>query len=187
MTWVKLDDRFTENAKFEKAGPLAGWLYVAGLCFCAGNLTDGLIPKARAKILTPVPNVTKQIRALVDAGLWIDEGDHYRVHDYLDFQPSRRSVEADREKARRRMEKFRRSSGEQTPNEREKFADPDPSPTSRTPSVKPRLGSTTGGPGRKADSLVSVPDCTKCGDSGWVDHPVTGDAVRCTCELGATA
>lgn len=130
MPWVRLDDGFADHPKLEQAGPLAAWLHVAALCYCARHLTDGCIPKPKALRLTDVPRPAQRVDALLAAGLWEDEGDHYRVHDYLEFQPSREQVEADRAAARDRMARVRshRSSGEQQPNVREKFADRSPYP-----------------------------------------------------------
>jgi hypothetical protein len=48
MPWVKLDDRFFTNPKVIGAGRDARDLYLAGLCYCAAELTDGFVP-ANAK------------------------------------------------------------------------------------------------------------------------------------------
>lgn len=120
MTWVRLDDGFADHPKIEAAGALAGWLHVAALCYCARHLTDGRIPKSKARRLTDIPSPAKHIAALLDAHLWHEDGDDYIIHDYLDYQPARSEVEKDREAARERMANARRnkrrSSGEQHPN-----------------------------------------------------------------------
>ena len=98
MTWVKLDDLFPDHPKVQAAGQAAAWLHVAGICYCSRYLTDGLIPnvalaglgqytKSRARKLADV---------LVRVGLWEQEDGAYRIHDYLDFQPSREQVERQR-------------------------------------------------------------------------------------------
>jgi hypothetical protein len=97
MTWVKLDDQFADHPKVLAAGPLAGWLYIAGLCYCARQLTDGLIPEGVARRLADVPNAPKHIAALVRVGLWEQAEGDYRVHDYLDYQPGRERVLATRD------------------------------------------------------------------------------------------
>lgn len=107
MTWVKLDDRFAGNPKVIAAGPEPMWLYVAGLCWCAQNLTDGRIPKAVLPILSTVKRPPACAQRLVEVGLWIDDGDGYEVHDYLEFQPSKAKVEAEREAAKERQRKSR--------------------------------------------------------------------------------
>ncbi len=41
MSWIKIDDQFSDHPKIIEAGPLAGWLYVSSLCYCGRYLTDG--------------------------------------------------------------------------------------------------------------------------------------------------
>lgn len=107
MTWVKLDDNFSQHPKVIQAGPLAGWMYVAGLCYCARYLTDGVIPIDAVPTLTTIPRPMQQVVKLLDSGLW-DIGDRcYFVHDYLSFQPSRDAVLEEREKAKKRQAKRR--------------------------------------------------------------------------------
>jgi hypothetical protein len=140
MTWVKLDDGFADHPKIERAGPLAAWLHVVAMCYCARHLTDGIVPKSKAKRLADIPSVGRHIAALVDAGLWEDAGENYVLHDYLDYQPSRTEVLAERAQARDRMAKRRRepnpklvgSSPEHPENNGRSsgtpvFGDPDPS------------------------------------------------------------
>lgn len=95
MTWVKLDDAFPENEKAERAGDHACWLYVAALCYCNRNRTDGLIPRARVAKLTGLPRPLKLAERLVGAGLWDEDGEDFRVHNYHDFQPSKAKLDAD--------------------------------------------------------------------------------------------
>lgn len=117
MPWVRLDDGFADHPKVENAGPLAGWLHVAALCYSARHLTDGRIPKSKARRLTDIPTPAKHIDALLSAGLWHEDGDDYVIHDYLDYQPSRAEVEKDREAARERMAKARRNKRRSSPEQ----------------------------------------------------------------------
>jgi hypothetical protein len=107
MAWVKLDDGFAEHPKLERAGPSAGWMHVAALCYCARNLTDGRIPKARALRLADVPKPAQVIDRLVEVGLWEVDGDDYVIHDYGDYNPSRVQVEAERQAAADRQRRSR--------------------------------------------------------------------------------
>lgn len=82
--------------------PLAGWLYVVGLCHAGEYMTDGHL---RPKIVARQANVpAKWAAALVRAGLWHEAGhDCARcpqpasgevfVHDYLAHQQSRDEAE----------------------------------------------------------------------------------------------
>jgi hypothetical protein len=109
MTWVRLDDGFSENAKVLQAGPLAMALHVSALCYCNRHLTDGLVPRVALAQLVNLKglacnkrtsNVHQLARRLVTAGLWERDDKDYRIHDFLDYQPSRREVQARREELR---------------------------------------------------------------------------------------
>jgi hypothetical protein len=105
--WVRLDDSFAEDPRFETAGPLALALYVAGLCYCNRNLTDGVIPKARALRLLALDEPATVIKALVDSGLWADRGGTVSIADFSDWQPSRVEVEKRRADTAERQERWR--------------------------------------------------------------------------------
>lgn len=86
------------HPKLRACEPLARYLFVVGLCHVAEFLTDGFVAEADAlelaKGLARRPTVL--IQQLVKAGLWHAEPGGYRVHDYLDYNPS-----AAEEKAKR--------------------------------------------------------------------------------------
>jgi hypothetical protein len=110
MTWVKLDDGFFDNGTNRRLGADGRDLFVAGLCFCAKGLTDGRIPKADlGLVLASAQAKQRTVKRLVDAGRWVDGGDHFEVVDYLRYQPSREKVLADRAAAASRQ-KSRRDS-----------------------------------------------------------------------------
>jgi len=127
MTWVKLDDQFPDHPKVEAAGPMAAWLYVCGLCYCAEHLTDGFIPASKAARLAPVP--AKHLERLCQVGLWTKVDDGYRVHDYLDFQPSGETVRRERKAASERMANKRGRSGDVRAKFDESSSSPSPSPS----------------------------------------------------------
>lgn len=45
MPWVRIEDTVPDHPKFLRAGPIAAWLWLCGLCYCQRQLTDGFIPK----------------------------------------------------------------------------------------------------------------------------------------------
>lgn len=94
MTWVRLDDQFPEHPKVIGAGASATWLYVAGLCYCSRQLTDGRIPKAVVPRLTELRKPYDLAEKLVVVGLWREEPGCYVVHDYLEHQRSADEVRA---------------------------------------------------------------------------------------------
>lgn len=153
MTWVRLDDQFADNPKLERAGPLAGWLHVSALCYCARHLTDGVIPWEKASRLIGSPS--KPLQALIRENVWHKEGHdcptcppcpphHYLIHDYLDYQKSRAEVERERGSARERMANARRnkrgSSPEHPPKDEGTSGNPDPSSTNVTTPQPPPSG-----------------------------------------------
>lgn len=103
MAWLRMDDRVRTHPKIVKAGPLAGWLWFCGVCYCREHLTDGVIQDGMIPTLAPgLTSAKKHAQTLVDVELWhrIDGG--YQVHDFLHWNPSRAEVEANRAKDARR-------------------------------------------------------------------------------------
>src|SRR6185312_12876184 len=97
-SWVRLDDAAPDHPKvidLEDA-PFAMW--VRGLCYCARTGSDGLIPKGALRRLTAAKKPDDVAAGLVAAGLWARAEDGaYRVHDFLDYNPSAAAVQAKRE------------------------------------------------------------------------------------------
>ena len=118
MTWIKLDDDFTENEKFLRAGPLAGYLHICAIAWSRHNLTDGVIPRYQpSRLVAWEPcsddlhqdfRPTELVTTLVRVGLWHlrDDGD-YEIHDYLKHQDSKAKVESERAKLAQRQKKWR--------------------------------------------------------------------------------
>jgi hypothetical protein len=106
MVWVRLDDDFSENPKVIAAGPLAQTVYVNALCYANRNLTDGFIPSAMTGRLIclegPEQSVVPLVARLVSVGLWEEAEGGYRIHDYLEYNPGRAEVLAEREAAKQR-------------------------------------------------------------------------------------
>lgn len=176
MTWVRLDDGFADHPKIERVGPLAAWLHVVAICYSSRHLTDGQIPKTKARRLADIPQAPKHITALIEAGLWHDEGDHYQLHDYLDYQASRVEVEADRERQRERKRR-QRQTGMSTRSPTGTFAgttggtttgNPPSSPTVPIPSlpVEPKGG------GNSRPPPDNAPPNPKCPAHSHIEGPV---------------
>jgi hypothetical protein len=97
MVWVRLEDDIADNPKLAAVDDHAFAVYVCGLAYCNRNLTDGLIPTGIGLTLRHCGGKAKQaIMALVTARLWEPVDGGWRVHDFLDYQPSRRKVETER-------------------------------------------------------------------------------------------
>jgi hypothetical protein len=93
MPWIKVDDQIAHHPKFMAAGAVASWLWVCGQSYCARYLTDGFVPESALPTLGNVTNPKAHAQTLVRVGLWDRAEGGYRVHDYLQFQPSRADVE----------------------------------------------------------------------------------------------
>lgn len=120
MAWARSETSILNHRKFVGLDPAAVGLWTMGNAYCMDQLTDGLIPRVQLPrlIFAKPQRCVALAEALVKAGLWEHDGDDYRVHDYLDWNPSRAQIRADREAARARMKQHRRS-GERTPERSE--------------------------------------------------------------------
>lgn len=121
MTRVRFDPSFVEHERWERLGADALVLHVAACSYAVRTLSDGLVTRARLRVLTPlVENPEATAAALIADGLWreVDDGAQLvvcQVRDDLrhadgrgDEQPSRAFVEKERARARGRQEDFRR-------------------------------------------------------------------------------
>lgn len=108
MPWFKVDDTLFTHPKVTKAGNRAIGLWVRAGSWSMSLLTDGFVPK---HMIPTLGASTADARKLVDAGLWAtarqDGEDGYRFHQWLERQPSREQVEADRAAARERQQRAR--------------------------------------------------------------------------------
>jgi hypothetical protein len=115
--WVKLDDHFVDHPKIVGVGPLAGWLFVAGLCYANRLLTNGFIPENQLPRLLPANGSLASAPArlaskLCASGLWRRAEQHgargYQIHDYLKYQPSKKQVLTERKRGAERVARWRR-------------------------------------------------------------------------------
>lgn len=101
MSWARLDDAMLDNEKIVAVGPLGFALHVAGILYCARNLTDGFIPAGKVALLldfgrdkTSAAALLQRLIACKPAPLWrFDaERDRYEINDYLQYNPSKQQV-----------------------------------------------------------------------------------------------
>lgn len=106
MPWFKLDENFANHPKVNQAGNAAVGLWVRCGTYSAQYLTDGHVPGNVARNL----GKPREIAALLDAGLWVpcDDGDGYVMPDYLDYNPSKEQILAERAANRDRQARRRR-------------------------------------------------------------------------------
>lgn len=116
MPWVKLDDRFPSHRKVALLSDRAFRLHVSAMCWCAENLTDGHIGDRELALVANIRGIKATAKQLEDAGLWDRVDGGWVVHDYLEYNPSREQVLAERKKNAERQERFRqRKAGKPTP------------------------------------------------------------------------
>lgn len=128
MPYLNLDDGFPDHPKIDALSDGAFRLHVAGMAYCARNLTDGYIPKERVHRLMPVYKPS-YLRELLDGNVWHEADGGNRVHDYLDWNQSREWWTRRREQGAKRINAWR---------ERERNKKRDASPDAdATPDVTP--------------------------------------------------
>lgn len=86
MSWFKVDDKLAFHPKVIRAGNSAMGLWLRGGAWSADQATDGFIPATMIPVLGGRPSDTK---ALVAAGLWVEEAGGFRMHDWTDYQPTK--------------------------------------------------------------------------------------------------
>lgn len=169
MVWAKLDDGFFDHPKARAAGKDGRELFLAGLCHAARNLTDGFLATADLPLLAAKAEVNgpKVARLLVEIDWWHDAEGGWEIHDFLERNPPKEKVEAERAKARDRMNRARRSprtSGEHRANGDGSSGDVRSTPT--RPDPPPREGRVGGTPPDDPPRCSAV-DC----DDGWLPDP----------------
>ena len=111
--WLKLDDGFATHPKILEAGILALGIQVRALCYASQNKTDGFIPaNAVPLLLTGLERIGIETATienyaamgcgaaeidwpayLVDHRLWEVRPGGYCVHDYLDWNVSKKDYD----------------------------------------------------------------------------------------------
>jgi hypothetical protein len=116
MTWIRLDDGFISHPKTLSLPHKSIVLHIAGLTYCATQLTDGKIPKSAIALVLAQARVSKAaLNPLVALKMWREQADHYSIHDYLKYQESREAVQARRDKwAEAKRNRRAGSAGEST-------------------------------------------------------------------------
>lgn len=108
MPYLNMDDNFADHPKVDALSDGAFRLHVAGLCYCAKNTTDGVIPSERVTRLIPRYRATF-LRELQDNNLWLPHPEGHTIHDYLDWNRSKAWWDDKRVKDAERKAKWRAS------------------------------------------------------------------------------
>ena len=119
MPWVRFDDQFTVHRKVDGLSDTAFRLHVAAIFWSARNLTDGFVPEDDLDLVCARVRAPARFAAeCMDRGIWHPPGTEcdsakcpanpeadakqpasrcFAVHDYFEYQPTRRKVLKDRE------------------------------------------------------------------------------------------
>lgn len=120
MPWGRLDDKANDNPKLRLLSDPAWRLWGCGLIYCQAHLTDGFIPDG---MIGEFGVKAKNIKAVADelcrsllpgkGPLWHKQDGGYQVHDYLDWNPPRERILAERAQSEERLKrhKERRKNG----------------------------------------------------------------------------
>jgi hypothetical protein len=94
MAYVRLDDQIASHPKVLRAGAEAAWLWACAIAYCNRQLTDGHVPAAALPTMGTFRTAPKKLAdALVTVGLFEADTDGYRVHDYLQHNPDKATVQ----------------------------------------------------------------------------------------------
>jgi hypothetical protein len=99
VQWVRIDDHMPIHRKVARLSDTAFRLHVSAICWSNRNRTDGAVPLVDLPMVLPGSrSLVRSARELVEAGLWRDANpDGWIIHDYLDYQPSKTTIEAMRD------------------------------------------------------------------------------------------
>lgn len=93
--WIKLDDGFATHPKVLLAGLEALAVQVRAFCYASKNQTDGFIPvQAVLLFTTDLPAIPEGwATRMVSCGLWELAEGGYHIHDYLEWNCSKKDYD----------------------------------------------------------------------------------------------
>ncbi len=98
-----MDDSFYDDRDVEAVGNEAAGAFCRMLSYCGRQNTDGEVPGTKARMITR-PAVLEKLEK---HGFIVPIEDGWQVRNYLKFNPSRKKVLEERERAAERMRKLR--------------------------------------------------------------------------------
>jgi len=106
MTWARLDDQLPMHPKVRGLTDAAFRLYICAICWSNMHLSDGYIPDRHLRYMSDVRRPKQCAEQLVQAELWEVTEDGWRIHDYLQYQPSADRVHQEREAKQPRLQRW---------------------------------------------------------------------------------
>lgn len=136
MAWFKVDDGFYTSQKVMRIPrsirneAVGAWILIG--TWSADKMTDGVIPHW---VIDDFGVSAEVITALLECGLWFDNGDGVTYHDWCEYQPTKAQLEAkSRNRAvagsvgGKRSGEVRRNKAEAKLKQNEANANPEPEP-----------------------------------------------------------
>jgi len=146
VPWARFEDDYLGNTKLATLSTAAIALDMAAIIYSARELRDGVLRESDVQTIAALIHLKRWppvATELVQVNRWARADGGFTIHDYLEYQPSRQQILAERAAAAGRMRRIR--SPEVRPNfarsseeVRKKFADPGPGPgpgPERSPNV----------------------------------------------------
>jgi len=94
--YISIEVNFFDHPKTIKAGERLAMRHLKAVAWCHKHQTDGLIPLDVGGTIVNSAGAAK----LVAVGLWDEHKDGWAIHDYLEHQESRATLEAAAERGR---------------------------------------------------------------------------------------
>lgn len=177
---IALDDNIEDHPKFVSLSDAAFALWIRCIGYCRRNLTDGYVPEQAARARVRSGKAAAVIQELLSPPeglpngnpLWVRVPGGYRVHDYLDWNPSKEDVEEIREKKRAAAARGGQASGRTRAKQAAERAEAVSLPDGRTKDEAPCFDS--GSPLAKSDPIRSDPDPRSSLEGGAEDLTGSG-------------
>lgn len=99
MTWTKVCENFYDDPRLMRAGEDAADLHVRAMVYSNRHGTDGFVPRWCISALSrkPTRTVNALVRALVEAGAWVEEDEGWRLEGFHKTQPYAEEVRSKRD------------------------------------------------------------------------------------------
>jgi hypothetical protein len=151
MAWAKLCDSALTHPKLWGLPDDAFAFWIRAILYASAHLTDGLLDDRAMRFLRPKKRV---LELLIREQLLDKKPDGtIEIHDFLDYNPTRKQVLAERERARERMKRLKNASVENHSEQGSNFgrnsaeAPPEVHPEA-TPEARANFGRTSPSPSR---------------------------------------
>jgi hypothetical protein len=108
MSWARIDDQMAFHPKMVKAGNEAVGAWARMIAYASAHLTDGFVPR---DVALAIAGSKKLLDKMVTDRLLDADGDDYRVHNFLDWNPSGADVKAKRDREREKKDQQRKRAG----------------------------------------------------------------------------